>query len=236
MAEYKVKISLLSGSLRTEFTESGSGFAARSVITPTGLANILMNGSIEEYSEFSADEDGVRPHHYESADTLSKDHKRMTFDFNYESNTVTGTINDENFTFDFDGPVHDRVSIQYALMLDLLNHKPGGQYALLDGDELKQLTVTDIGRKKVRVPFGEFEAIGIQHRAAESSRISTLWCVEELGFLPVIIEQHRNGKRRVRAELTDYVSTAASVPDPSPVATAFKRSESIIAAPATELP
>jgi hypothetical protein len=31
-----------------------------------------------------------------------------------------------------------------------------------------------------------------------------LWCVEELGFLPVLIEQHRKGKLRVRASLRKY--------------------------------
>jgi len=61
-----------------------------------------------------------------------------------------------------------------------------------------------VGVKPVIVPFGRFEAIGIQHQATNSSRITTLWCVEELGYLPVLIEQHRKGKLRVRAVLTDY--------------------------------
>lgn len=208
-AEYKVKISVLGGTLHTDVSTTDYGFSARSVIKPTGFANLLMNGRIEEYSEFSAGPDGIRPQHYESVDTLSSDPKRMSFDFDYEEHAVTGHINDETFRFEFDGPVHDRVSIQYELMHNLLNRESGGDYALLDGDELKELTVTDIGTRKVRVPFGEFEAIGIQHRAAESSRVSTLWCVEELGYLPVVIEQHRKGKLRVRAVLKNYTHKTA---------------------------
>lgn len=205
-AEYKVEISVLSGTLHTEVRETGSGFAARSVIRPKGIARLFMRGSIEEYSEFSLGDDGIRPHHYESVDTLSSDPARMNFDFDYDASAVTGHINDEEFRFEFDGPVHDRVSIQYELMHNLLNQESDGEYALLDGDELKELTVTNIGRRQVRVPFGKFEAIGIQHRAAESSRVSTLWCVEALGYLPVVIEQHRDGKLRVRAELERYVT------------------------------
>ena len=56
----------------------------------------------------------------------------------------------------------------------------------------------------MKVPYGRFEATGIQHQAEGSSRITTLWVVEELGYLPVIIEQHRKGKLQVRAVLTDY--------------------------------
>ncbi|MEX0706352.1 MAG: DUF3108 domain-containing protein [Woeseia sp.] len=204
IAEYKVKISVLSGTLTSEMYKTEEGFAAHSIIRPTGFASLLMSGTISEYSEFSLTGDGIRPQHYESTDTLSSDPKRMTFDFDYSEQAVSGQINDENFRFEFDGPVHDRVSIQYQLMHNLLNQNGGGDYALLDGDELKELTVTNIGSRKVRVPFGTFEAVGIQHRAAESSRVSTLWCVAELNYLPVIIEQHRDGKLRVRAVLENY--------------------------------
>jgi hypothetical protein len=31
-----------------------------------------------------------------------------------------------------------------------------------------------------------------------------MWCVAELDYLPVIIEQHRKGKLRMRAVLSNY--------------------------------
>lgn len=204
IAEYKIRISLLSGNLRTHVFHVGNGYMARSVITPTGLASVLKNGSIVEQSQFQQLPQGIRPSHYESVDSLSSDAKSINFDFDWEERVVTGDINDEDFRFEFDGAVHDRVSIQYELMHNLLNGEDAQAYSLLDGDELKELTVTNIGTRRVKVPFGEFEAVGIQHRAGNSSRVTTLWCVESLGYLPVIIEQHRNGKRRVRAELTAY--------------------------------
>jgi hypothetical protein len=37
-----------------------------------------------------------------------------------------------------------------------------------------------------------------------SSRVTTLWCVPELEYLPVIIEQHRKGKLNLRAVLASY--------------------------------
>ena len=109
------------------------------------------------------------------------------------------------------GEAHDRVSIQYELMHDLLNGHAAHDYAIVDGEELKELTVTNIGTRKIKVPFGEFEAVGIQHQARNSSRISTLWCVAELGYLPVLIEQHRHGKLRLRAELTDYLPVSGQL-------------------------
>jgi hypothetical protein len=64
--------------------------------------------------------------------------------------------------------------------------------------------VRKIGVRKVDVPAGKFEVIGIQHQAEGSRRVTTLWCAEELDYLPVIIEQHRKGKLRVRATLNKY--------------------------------
>ena len=204
-ATYKIKISLLGGTLRTVVAESKNGFTATSVISPTGFANILLNGSIEESATFSVGSNGLRPEVYRSADTLSKTDKFMDFTFDWDENAVTANINDEPYVFALDGSVRDRVSIQYELMYNLANNISNSHYVLLDGDRLKQIQITTIGKKTIKTPFGSFEAVGIQHQAKDSTRISTLWCAEELGFLPVLIEQHRKGKRRVRAILTSYV-------------------------------
>lgn len=203
-ANYKVRIGILGGTMRTTVTATEGGFVSKSLIKPSGIARLLVRGSIEERSEFLLDAGGIRPLHYASSDTLSKKDKFMTFDFDWSNERVSGRINDQDFAFELDREVHDRVSIQYELMSNLLNGETSGEYALLDGARLKQLQVSNIGTKIIKTPFGKFEAIGIQHRAKDSSRVSTLWCAEALGFLPVLIEQHRDGKRRVRAVLTHY--------------------------------
>jgi Protein of unknown function (DUF3108) len=215
VAEYKVKISVLSGVLRTQVFEVGDAFIARSEISPTGFASVLKNGSIIEQSEFVEAGNGVRPRHYESVDTLSKDETTMQFSFDWDAHSVVGSINKKDFIFDVSGMVHDRVSIQYQLMQNLQNGRAAEQYSLLDGDELKLLTVTNIGTKEIKVPFGRFTAVGIQHQAENSSRVSTLWCVQELGYLPIIIEQHRDGKLRVRAVLTSYRPLNDDTPQPA---------------------
>jgi hypothetical protein len=203
-AEYKIKISLLGGTLKTEVQQTDTGFSSKSVIKPTGFASLLLKGTIEESSKFTAGSDGIRPLVYDSSDTLSKEDKFMHFDFDWAGDSLSGKINDEDFSFELSDNVHDRVSIQYELMHNLLNGKTSGEYGLLDGEKLKQLQITTIGSKEIKTPFGKFMAIGIQHSAINSSRVSTLWCAEELGYLPVLIEQHRRGKRRVRAVLTNY--------------------------------
>jgi hypothetical protein len=203
-AEYRIRISVLGGKLNTRMETTETGYMAESVIRATGLSRIIAGGSIREKSWFTVGDEGLQPDQYRSSDTLSRDHEVVDLDFDWASDEVTGLINDENFHAVLGGNVHDRVSLQYGLMYDLLTGGENSEYLLQDAEELKLLQITNIGLKSVTVPFGNFEAVGIQHRRAGSSRATTLWCVEQLGYLPVIIEQHRKEKLQLRAVLTNY--------------------------------
>ncbi len=203
-AEYKIRISVLGGKLNTQFQTTETGYIAESVISATGMSRLFAGGSIREKSWFSEGDGSIQPNQYRSADTLSSDHQLVDLDFNWTSHEITGLINGEDFHAVLDGEVHDRVSLQYGLMYDLLNGGERSEYFLQDAGELKTLSISNVGTKSVEVPFGRFDALGIQHQRVGSSRVTTLWCVEELGYLPVIIEQHRKGKLRLRAVLTKY--------------------------------
>jgi hypothetical protein len=203
-AEYKVKISVLSGRLTTDLRATDDGFEATHEIEPTGLANMFTNGEISEHSRFATTEDGVMASWYKSDDTLSKDKTSAEVTFDWAESQMSGTVNGEEIEILLDGLVHDRVAIQYQLMHDMLNGGPDERYVLFDIDEFKTLIVSNIGEREVKTPKGKFNAVGIQHQAEHSSRVTTLWCVPDLGYLPVVIEQHRKGKLRLRATLRNY--------------------------------
>ena len=203
-AEYKVKISVLGGRLETELIETEGGYRGRSLIEATGMSSVIVRGEIAESSEFDVSPDGLRPRRFVSNDSLTNDKEQVNLAFDWDEGQITGTINSEPFHADLEGLVHDRVSLQYGLMHDLVSGEHRSDYLLQDAEELKPLSITNLGAKPVDVPFGRFDAIGIQHQRHGSSRVTTLWCAEELGYLPVVIEQRRKGKLQLRAVLTDY--------------------------------
>lgn len=208
-AQYKVKISVLSGILTTELHASDTGYVATHAIHTTGIARMFSSGSITESSAFDATSDGLRPTKYHSDDTLTADKTKADIQFDWVANEATGTVNGAELVSQLDELVFDRISIQYKLMHDLLDGRLDSKYIMFEIDELKTLEVTNIGQKKVSTPAGKFDAIGIQHRSGNSKRVTTLWCVEELDFLPVIIEQHHKGKLKVRAVLKNYVPASS---------------------------
>ncbi len=203
-AEYRVKISVLSGRLNTSLVRTETGYEANHRIRATGLARMVSRGTIEEFSSFQSTLSGIVPVHYVSNDSLTSDKTRADLDFDWSTLAITGTVNDQPVESVLEEFAHDRVSIQYQIMRDLMSGGLAETYVLFDIDEIKVLNVTVIGTRDIRVPAGEFTAIGVQHQAEGSSRVTTMWCVEELDYLPVMIEQHRRGDLRMRASLREY--------------------------------
>lgn len=203
-ATYKVKISVLGGLLHTELRETDRGYAAKHVIVPTGMSRMFARGKIEETSTFELIETGVKPVEYLSNDSLSRDKGTTKVSFDWEAGEAHGTVNGSDVVSVIDGLAHDRVSIQYEVMQDLLNGEASDKYTMFEIDRLRPVNITTLGEKRVDVPAGKFDVVGIQHQAEGSKRVTTLWCAKELGYLPVIIEQHRKGKLRVRATLMEY--------------------------------
>lgn len=208
-AVYKVKIAVLGGELRTELVPTATGFEATHIIRPTGMSRMLVGGTIEETSVFDTVADGVKPREYRSQDTLSRDKTTAAVVFDWETGEARGTVNGEDVVSEIEGLAHDRVSIQYEVMQDLLNDTTSDKYTMFELDKLRPVNISIVGEKSVEVPAGQFRVIGIRHQAEGSKRATTLWCAEDLGFLPVIIEQHRKGKLKVRASLIEYQPSGA---------------------------
>jgi hypothetical protein len=205
-AEYKVKISIVSGRLNTELRAIDSGFVATHAIKAVGISRIFTNGTIRVSSEFTAEDDGVKPVRFHEVDTI-RDDPEVRLSFDWTTDIASGTVDGEEIAIQLDGVSHDNVSVQYALMHDLLNGGTKQSYTIFDIDKMRVAQVRNIGTKKVKTKAGNYDVVGIQHQKEGSSRVTTLWCAPELGYLPVVVEQHRKKKLNFRATLTKYVAT-----------------------------
>jgi hypothetical protein len=206
-AEYKVKISVISGKLNTELRKTENGYIANHVVRPTGIARIITRGTMDVTSEFNVQPGGMKPVRFQSVDTI-RDEPDVDLRFDWDTNEAIGTVGADNVRLQLDGMAYDSISIQYELMHDLIKGDPSDQYTLFDVDRMQVANVSNIGEKTVETKAGKFVAVGIRHQKEGSDRTTTLWCVEELDYLPVIIEQHRDGKVNFRAKLVTYTPTS----------------------------
>mgnify|MGYP002869864922 CR=1 FL=1 len=204
VALYDVNISFLSGTLRTELIVVDNQYQASSHITPTGISLLFGQGSIVQTSLFGIDQESIQPTRFTSDDSLTREKEQVDFLFDWGANKITGLIGEAGFATQLSSNTYDSVSLQYAFMHDLLNESLRKTYLLQDADELKELNITIKEQQRVTVPFGDFKTIVIQHQSNNSDRTTALWMAAELDFLPIVIEQRRDGKIRFRAELGSY--------------------------------
>jgi hypothetical protein len=210
-AEYRVKISVLSGRLNTELRQTKNGYVATHLIEPTGIAGAIAgSGAILAESEFQDGDDGIVPLRYKGNDELSSDRLRVDIAFDWNASRASGEFQtkDDPAPVAVDSPldqlVHDPVSIQYELMTDLANGEDTTEYVLFEHDRVRTVEISRVGTRRIKTGAGTFNTIGIRHQAQNSSRATTLWIAMDLGYLPVMIERHRKGKLQMRAELQKY--------------------------------
>ena len=208
-ADYKVRFKGLRGTMTQSLEKTNDDYIARSELKPRGLASILAGGAIQESTVFTIGDARVVSNTYTMTDTISKKDKFASLDFDWVGGRATGRTEKGPVAHDIDSSTYDRASIQYALMLDLLNERSSTAYTMLDRHRRKSLTITDLGERVIEVPFGRYSVRVISHQAEGSSRMTTLYCAPVLGYLPVQIEQFKDGKRQVRAQLTDYTAHEA---------------------------
>jgi len=203
-ANYKVSVRGIGGILTTTVNESHKNYKAINKLKTKGIVGIFMRGSVVESSEFFIDDKKLKPLLFTSFDTLSSKDKEIKIDFDWERNKISTTIDTTNNERTAKELIYDRITLKYALMTDLKNNHLPNYYKLFEGEEVKHIEISDLGKKNINVPFGKFEVVGIKNQAKGSSKLSILWCAEELDYLPVQIEQYRSDKLWMRANLIEY--------------------------------
>lgn len=89
----------------------------------------------------------------------------------------------------------DFASVRFALLQDIAAGKTELHYTIADGGKLKPYHFTRLGTELLASPLGKpdtrIETLKVERR--HKTRITTLWLASSLHFLPVKLEQSKNG-------------------------------------------
>jgi hypothetical protein len=88
----------------------------------------------------------------------------------------------------------DRGSLQVALMRDLKAAGVPRTYSLADEDSVATYEYAENGTATIATGAGSLATRIFTQQRAGSSRVTWLWVAPELEFLPVRIEQRRDGE------------------------------------------
>jgi hypothetical protein len=175
-----------------------------------GLLRLVSPNPAIEHSVFSVDDGGLRPIEFRYEDGSRKGEDNYTARFDWAAGSVR--IDGENGAREvaLTPGVLDRGSLQVAVMRDLARGASLGPYVLVDEDSLKTYEYSAADPAETETGIGTFETPRYVQRREGSSRSTVLAVAPELGYLPVRIEQIRDGT----AETIFVLESVEGIPAP----------------------
>jgi hypothetical protein len=158
-----------------------------------GMLAILLDDNIDESSLWTLTDGRPRPLKYQYLHTGRKEgERRAVLDFDWKKGVVTNRINNDPWTMKVPTGAQDKLLYQYTLMLDLQEGKKILSYDIADGGELKNFRFERLGTETIETPLGRLQAVKLQR--IRGSRRTVIWCAAAYDYLPVRIEQYKDGK------------------------------------------
>jgi hypothetical protein len=169
----------------------GSSYVFESRTEAKGIAKVFA-GTITETSDFTLDESGPRPVRFSAQESRGHSSQSVTFDW------ATGIAHSERDGERADIALRPRVLdhslIEIALMSDLKAGRALAPYHIVEKNALRSYAYDHASDETAQVPAGSFETAVVRQRREGSSRELYFWCAPKLDYLPVKLEQRKEGE------------------------------------------
>jgi Protein of unknown function (DUF3108) len=140
-------------------------------------------------SELRVTERGVEPQSFK-ADTGS-DSRNADVTFDRQNDRVTGNYEGTAVDMPLKAGLQDDLSVQVALMFDLLRDQPPDKLWMIDKNTAREYHYKREGEARIDTPFGPLDTIVYSSQHPGSPRVTRFWCAPSLGYLPMRVEQKR---------------------------------------------
>ena len=168
---------------------------------PNLLGRLAVSPAARERSTILIDANGVRPLTFDFNDGGTDTAKYIRHTFDWSTKRVAGQDKGKQFAYDITPGTQDTASIQAAMIVELLaGHSPTG-FRLLSGHHLNDYKYWSEGTQQVATPSGQVTAEVWASQRPGSDRVSRMWHVPSLGYLPVQAIQFRKGNAEVQLKM-----------------------------------
>jgi len=165
----------------------------RSTSEPRGIGRVFSERPVQE-STLQISADGVRPLRFDSDDGTSSTKRDAHVVFDWEHGRATGVYEDVPVNLPLSHGAQDDLSVQVALMNDLLAGRMPTTFYLIDKNSLREYQYTREGEAVLDTAIGREQTVIFASQKKGSPRITRFWCAPAQGFIPVRIEQTRGSE------------------------------------------
>jgi hypothetical protein len=156
-------------------------------VDPRGWARLVPGASQRSLSVFHITDGRVVP---ESL-VASADDQRIHYD--WSANRVTGHLGRRRFNLPVQPGLLDELSVQVALMQELLAGRKPERFVLIDEGRIKDYLYAAEGTEMITSPAGTHRTEIFSSRRPGSRKATYFWCAPELGYIPLKVER-RDGQ------------------------------------------
>jgi hypothetical protein len=182
---------------------------------PSFLASLIVSPESLERSWFKITPEGVQPKRYALTDGGHDPEHQTELTYDWARNRLTGKVGGKPYDSALESGQQDVNTIRLAPVVDLLEGREPGDYALLDGREVKHYTYPKKGATKLQTEIGDLDTVIYESQRRNfdgTGRTWRYWFAPSLGFLPVRIEQREDGRARLTFTVRSIKWTGAARP------------------------
>lgn len=157
---------------------------------PRGIGRMFSERPTQQ-STLRVTESGVRPLSYNADDGTSSTKRDADVKFDWEHNRATGIYEDTPVDMPLQPGIQDDLSVQIALMVELLAGRTPDQFQMIDKNTVREYRYTREGEESLSTPLGTLATVIYSSQKKGSPRVTRFWCAPSLGFIPLRVEQKR---------------------------------------------
>jgi len=168
---------------------------------PAGLVALLRDDKIDVRSKMTVKDGQILLDSYDYNHTGDNKDRNVSININWLTDVgqkltgkAVGMFEGKPVNIDIDRPVWDPLSIQIPIMLDAAKSMAPHEHGLFLKGEFKHYLFENHGADKIVFNSKEYHAVKIAGRETKRDRAMYTWIVPELHYLPVKIEQWKDGK------------------------------------------
>jgi len=186
-------ISAGTAQLQLQLLEDGR-WSYQSLSTARGLFRLAMPAELRSRSTFSIHDGRILPDRFTADDGSTSSSKDQELRFDWVAGRVTGIAEKRRVDLPLKPGVLDTMSVQIALMHELLVGNTPRYFVIVDKDRIKDYNYSAVGEETLSTPIGEYRTLVFRSTRPGSDTGTYFWCAPALGFLPVKVERREGTK------------------------------------------
>jgi Protein of unknown function (DUF3108) len=161
-------------------------YASRS--SPRGIGKMFSERPVQK-SILRVTDNGVQPLSYEADDGTSSTQRDAKVQFDWEHGRVTGVYENVKVDMPLQPGIQDDLSVQIALMVELLAGREPQQLEMLDKNTVREYRYSRETQEPLSTPLGKIDTIVYRSQKTGSPRVTRFWCAPSRGYIPMRVEQ-----------------------------------------------